>query len=241
MTAIDSLLHSLRTVDPGAPRLTWYGPDGERIELSGKVLDNWVAKSANFLTEEFDVAAGALIALQLPAHWKSLCICLAGLACAATVRFVAEPDSGLADSASVWFAAETSGLAAAARRTDAVAVALPALAMAWPGALPDDAEVHDFAAEVRMFADAFVRFDDPEPDGIAMAGLDRSVDYARVAGLAEGWDAASRVALDAGEGLSRVAFAALGIWQAGGSVVLFSDAALASEKLLQAEGVTRRG
>lgn len=243
MTSIDSLLHALRSASPGAPRLTWYGPDGERIELSGKVLDNWVAKTANFLTEEFDVAAGSPIAVQLPAHWKSLCITLAGLASGATVQFIGDSAPGLtkriADSASVWIAADSEALKRAAERTDTVAVALPALAMAWPSELPD--EVRDYAAEVRMFADAFVRFDDPDPDDIAMLDGDHSVRYAELSGLADGWEADSRVALLASDGLARVSRSALGIWLAGGSVVLFSDAASASEKVLQAEGVSLRG
>lgn len=147
----------------------------------------------------------------------------------------------MAESASVWFAAEEAALATAAQHTDTVAVALPALALAWPAELPDDAEVRDYAAEVRMFADTFVRFDHPEPGEIALVGADRSLGYAQLPGLADGWEADSRVALYAADGLFQAAIAALGIWLAGGSVVLFSDAASASENLLQAEGVTRRG
>ena len=45
--------------DPGRPRLTWYGPDGERVELSAKVLDNWVAKTANLLVDELDAGPGS--------------------------------------------------------------------------------------------------------------------------------------------------------------------------------------
>ena len=35
----------------GAPALTWYGPDGERVELSQRVLANWVTKAMNLLTD----------------------------------------------------------------------------------------------------------------------------------------------------------------------------------------------
>ena len=44
--------------EPGRPRLTWYGDGPERIELSGAVLANWVAKTTNLLVEELDAAAG---------------------------------------------------------------------------------------------------------------------------------------------------------------------------------------
>ena len=53
MSDVPALLQQL-LADPGRPRLTWYGPDAERVELSGKVLLNWVAKTANLLTDELD-------------------------------------------------------------------------------------------------------------------------------------------------------------------------------------------
>ena len=54
------------TADPGRPRLTWYGAGGERIELSGAVLANWVAKTTNLLVEEFDAGPGTRVVLDLP-------------------------------------------------------------------------------------------------------------------------------------------------------------------------------
>ena len=47
--------------EPGRPRLTWYGDGPERIELSGAVLANWVAKTTNLLVEELDAAAGETV------------------------------------------------------------------------------------------------------------------------------------------------------------------------------------
>ena len=37
-----SRMLDLISSDPGRPRLTWYGDDAERVELSGAVLQNWV-------------------------------------------------------------------------------------------------------------------------------------------------------------------------------------------------------
>ena len=48
------LMTSLRSGHATSPRLTWYGPDSERVELSGRVLDNWVAKTSNLLQDELD-------------------------------------------------------------------------------------------------------------------------------------------------------------------------------------------
>ncbi|MGN6441414.1 MAG: TIGR03089 family protein, partial [Arthrobacter sp.] len=72
------LMGSLRSGNSTAPRLTWYGPDGERVELSGRVLDNWVAKTSNLLQDELDAEPGMSLRLDMPAHWKSLVWALAG-------------------------------------------------------------------------------------------------------------------------------------------------------------------
>ncbi len=61
----------LLTASASRPRVTWYAP-GERIELSGAVLDNWVTKIANLLVEEFDAGPGTRVALDLPAHWRTI-------------------------------------------------------------------------------------------------------------------------------------------------------------------------
>ena len=38
--------------DPARPLLTWYDDGtGERVELSGATLGNWVAKTANLLVD----------------------------------------------------------------------------------------------------------------------------------------------------------------------------------------------
>lgn len=74
----DRIVPSLLSSDPARPRVTFYddtaGPTrGERIELSGKVLANWVNKAANLLQEEFDLADGGTVALALPAaHWRTV-------------------------------------------------------------------------------------------------------------------------------------------------------------------------
>jgi len=62
-----TLVKSVRSNAP-APAVTFY--DGaERIELSYKSLENWVAKTSNFLIDEIDVDADDAIYLDLPAHW----------------------------------------------------------------------------------------------------------------------------------------------------------------------------
>lgn len=75
-TTVPDLLEGLQASGPG-PRLTWYAADGERIELSGRVLANWVAKTANLLREEFDIEPGTGVRVDLPGHWRRVVVDLA--------------------------------------------------------------------------------------------------------------------------------------------------------------------
>lgn len=76
---VPRVLASAVASDPGRPRLTWYAADGERVELSARVLANWVAKTANLLVEELlePPAGGAggqapTVLLDLPVHWRTV-------------------------------------------------------------------------------------------------------------------------------------------------------------------------
>ena len=67
----------LVTSDPGRPRMTVYDDTdsptrGERIELSARVLANWVAKAANLLQDDLDVGPARSCVLDLPPHWRTL-------------------------------------------------------------------------------------------------------------------------------------------------------------------------
>jgi uncharacterized protein (TIGR03089 family) len=60
-----------------SPLLTYYDPArGERVELSGVSVANWVAKTSNLLVDELDVEPGDAVDLALakthPGHWVSL-------------------------------------------------------------------------------------------------------------------------------------------------------------------------
>ena len=57
--------------DPGRPRITWHGRD-ERIELSGAVLANWVAKVTNLLVEGCDTGPGVRVEVGLRAHRRTV-------------------------------------------------------------------------------------------------------------------------------------------------------------------------
>lgn len=71
--------------DPTTPLLTYYDDaTGDRTELSGATLDNWVSKTANLLLDGVGLAPGDTVAVLMPPHWQTAAIVLgvsaAGLA-----------------------------------------------------------------------------------------------------------------------------------------------------------------
>lgn len=240
---IRTLLKDFReglSLPPGAPRLTWYGPDGERVELSGKVLDNWVAKTANFLQDELDAAPSGSIALDLPGHWKSSVLALASMNLGLTVRPGA-PGSDEVLSSSDLVATADAGLLERAGDVDTqlIAVSLGALAPRWPGALP--AGVVDYAAEVRSHGDVFLPWMDPTGQEMLLVQDDQAYDDAGLAAFATPTPEGARVLVHAADGLTAVLAHSLGAWRAGGSVVLVHESVAVTDRLLDSERVTSGG
>jgi uncharacterized protein (TIGR03089 family) len=225
--AID-LMASLRSGNSTAPRLTWYGTDGERVELSGRVLDNWVAKTSNLLQDELDAGPGMRLALDLPAHWKSVVWALAawqlGLE---TVLGADEAD----------FLATAAPDAVSGKYDAVVAVALPALAMRWDGGLP--AGFLDYAAEVRSHGDVFMQHADPDPSACAIVASDgrRHLHQDLLDGFAVSHDEGVRLHVPGSAGLEAALANALGAWRSGGSIVLTHADVTDTGKLLSAERI----
>ncbi|WP_434618147.1 TIGR03089 family protein [Arthrobacter sp. A5] len=274
MFTISDLMATLRSVDATAPRLTWYGPDGERVELSGRVLDNWVAKTANFAVDELDAGPGSTVGVDMPAHWRSLCWLLAAWQAGATVVFTAgsgapAPAAAAADgtdtdetTTDVVVTADPGLPATSMDGSLVVAVALGALDMRWHGDLPGG--VIDYAAEVRAHGDVFMPFDQPamtdtavvhravqgnnNGDGTVTGGSaaapDPSLNTAPVTfgtlmdGYAVPFGQPERVLLRADAGLEPTVRTALGIWAAGGSVLLVHPSVQIEDRLLASERVT---
>jgi uncharacterized protein (TIGR03089 family) len=66
------LLRRAVSRDSARPFLTHYDDAlGSRVELSYATFDNWVAKTANLLVDEFGADPGDEVALALPAHWQT--------------------------------------------------------------------------------------------------------------------------------------------------------------------------
>lgn len=73
--------------DPSRPFVTYYDrASGERTELSGTTLLNWVSKTVNLLRDDLDVGPGQTVVVALPPHWQSAAILLASWWTGAAVR-----------------------------------------------------------------------------------------------------------------------------------------------------------
>jgi len=197
--------------DPGRPRITWYGPDGERVELSGAVLANWVAKSTNLLVEEVDVAPGVHVRLDLPPHWRALVWALAAWRCGACVTL---DDRTHAD-------VVVTDRPATAGAPAVVAVALAPLARSFGAPLAPDAV--DGAA-VLSYADVVTWAPPTDPDSPALVAAGSTATFRQLFGDLR--PTGDRVAL-AGDDLATVLRTALGTWAADGSVVLVDGATAA--------------
>ncbi|MDO5502608.1 MAG: TIGR03089 family protein [Actinomycetia bacterium] len=167
MTRPDSLLIALQRSDAARPRITTYddtdGPtQGERIELSARVLSNWVAKAANALQEDYDVEPGSRVLLALPPHWRTAywalavwaaggCVCLDGQE-RADVCVSDDPEviDGFVERAGAGAGAVLVTLGALARQSDLVVA---------DGVLDEAAQLATYADQFEPWAEA----DDEDP------------------------------------------------------------------------------
>ncbi|MEO5983079.1 MAG: TIGR03089 family protein [Pedococcus sp.] len=228
MPTPSTVLATLLRSDPARPRITFYedtpGPTrGERIELSGKVLANWVSKAANALQEEFDITPGSTVRLDLPPHWRSVYWALATWSVGATLVLGARHGTDGTDDADVDDADHADLLvttdpgAAAAAASPVVLVTLAALARQSPDAAAAGAAM-DEARELSTYGDQFAAWDEPEETAPALRRGGADTAYATVV-TERGWEPGARVHLD-GTDLADVLTAALAAWAVDGSVVL---------------------
>jgi uncharacterized protein (TIGR03089 family) len=232
---IQDLLRALMVQDAGRPRLTWYGPSDERIELSAKTLNNWVSKTANLLTDELEAEPGTRIGLSLPPHWRSVVWLLAIWSAGAhavlippaggvDVLVTDRPDSGVAQ-------------VSAGSGATLVAVALPALATRF--ADPLDPDVVDAATQVRLQPDAYACPQEPDGGDPALTVRGQTLTYADLLPSAAKASLAPGVRLLTRAGPDQAVSAWLAPLLAGGSVVLHGDLpASAVQRIGKQEGTT---
>ena len=72
-----SIMAPLVASQPSSPRLTVYDETaGTRMDFSALTLDNWAAKIANMLDEDFELAPDAAVVIDLPVSWQAAVIAL---------------------------------------------------------------------------------------------------------------------------------------------------------------------
>ena len=217
-----SVLAEILRSDPARPRVTFYedtpGPtQGERIELSGKVLANWVAKAGNALQDEYDLGPGSVVRLSLPPHWRALYWAFAVWSVGGAVDLVGgvggtAPDLLICDEPELAATLEPALQPAAG---DVVLVTLAALARVHPGPVP--AGAMDEARELATYGDQFAAMADPGPGDLALVTEGAHTAYRGVVPHRD-WPANTRVSL-AGD-LTQVLESTLAAWAVDGSVVL---------------------
>ncbi|MHA7280314.1 TIGR03089 family protein [Arthrobacter sp. MDT2-2] len=247
------ILVKLRSVHPSSPRLVWHGRDG-RIELSGRVFDNWVAKSSNLLADELDATGGTVVEFDLPVHWKSVAL---AFACWQVGAITVLPDvlPGSASPVSPASPEHRQGadIVLSSREGADVApprllvcVALGSLALRWDGPLPRGAV--DFAADVRSHGDVYLGEPAQAGDAPLVHTAGRPLAAGDLAGLvtlpSDGGPGnsgdAPTVLLEPGTDLLRALAAALAVWQQDGTLVLVEEGVPVTDRLLAGERVTGR-
>lgn len=150
--------------DPAAPLLTWYDDEsGDRTELSGATLDNWVAKTANMFIDGAGLGHGDTVAVLLPPHWQTAAIVLGASAAGLAVDLGGPPRPVDALVGTPDRVADAAGWPSAERyATGLLPLAMP-LRDVPPGFV-------DFPTEVRTHGDHFAPVQPVDPHDEALAG-----------------------------------------------------------------------
>ena len=233
-----SVLAEILRSDPARPRVTFYedtpGPtQGERIELSGKTVANWISKAGNALQEEYDLGPGSVVRLSLPPHWRALYWAFAIWSVGGTVDC-----AGGGPAADLLICDDDEAATSLAPPTgDVVLVTLAALARVHGGTVPPGAM--DEARDLATYGDQFSALAGPSPENLAMITKGERTTYRSVV-PGRGWPADARVSL-AGD-LAEVLASTLAAWAIDGSVVLARNGEHAGSEhqpeRLASEGVT---
>ncbi|WP_433374982.1 TIGR03089 family protein [Actinoplanes sp. CA-142083] len=189
-TTITQALASAVRQDPTTPLLTWYDDaTGDRTELSGATLDNWVSKTANLVVDGLGLGAGDTAAVLLPPHWQTAAIALGVSAAGLAVAFPGRPQP-----VDALFAGAPAGVEAAAEwpATDRFATGLLPLAMPLREVPPGFV---DYVTEVRNYGDHF-RGAPVSPDDRALAG---PVELSHLAVMRTATERAAELGITAGD------------------------------------------
>ena len=162
--AVPSHFAALVDADPSLPWLTHYDDEsGERTELSGATLANWVAKTANLLVDGLGLGPGDRVTVWLPPHWQTAAVLLGAWTAGLSVAY-GEPTAAGAD---VEFASlEAVEAGAPASTVDRFVLGLAPMGMPMT---ETPAGWTDYVADVRGHGDVY---SGPAVDASAVALID---------------------------------------------------------------------
>ncbi|MEV5830793.1 TIGR03089 family protein [Spirillospora sp. NPDC052242] len=236
--------------DPSRPLVTFYDDrTGERVELSARTFDNWVAKTANFLVDGLGVEPGTRAVLALPPHWQTsvwLMACWsAGLVAepvtpgsleARSENGVAEPFGAAAPYVLATSEEALDEVLADADAEEIVGLSLHALGAPLGHCPPG---VVDYAAEVRSYGDRFAPGPGVSPRSPALTVTNATLSGEDLAGAARA--AAEKWELDARDRLLvDMSFATLDGVLAGLLAPLASGASVIIQRNFDKAAVNRR-
>jgi len=213
MSSVDLLDQwTARSGGAGFPFVTYYDVGtGERVELSGTTMRNWIAKTSSLLVDELDAEPGTRLWIGLPTHWLRGVWILAAWT-------VGTP---LVDSAGdIAVTGPDLDLGASPHARHRVASALLPFGVRFPDPPPDFLDLGDVLPGQ---PDDFVPFDRPADSDPAVELGDRRQTRAEL--IASVAPSAERLLLTPGT-LSRDVDAIVAAAQGGGSLVLVSGASL---------------
>ena len=175
--------------DPTAPLLTWYDDaTGDRTELSGATLDNWVSKTANLLIDGLGLSGGDTVAVLLPPHWQTAAIVLGVSSAGLSVALPGRPQPVDA----LFTTPALAGEAVAWAAVDRYATGLLPLAMPLREVPPGFV---DYVTDVRNYGDHFGGAP-VTPDSRALAG---PVELSHLAVLRTATERAAELGITAGD------------------------------------------
>ena len=187
----EALLGQALRADPARPLLTFHDDaTGERTELSVATFANWVAKTANLLTDDLAAGPGDVLELRLPVHWQGAvwlqAAWAAGLAVRLGARPAGEPEPAVAVVAHDPAAegADPSGSDGRGTGHEVVSLGLGPLGLPRPGVVPEDPMAVDYDRTVHGHGDRFEAQRATGPDDPALLVGGTAYDQATLAGLA---------------------------------------------------------
>lgn len=236
------------------PAVVWYGSEGGRVELSGRVSENWIAKTANLLVDDLGMMAGDRLLLDPVPHWRTLCVAVAAWRMGAVV--VLPDDDGAApagEPARVAVLQDRSGAdspreaphrlaqEAAEDAEEQLVLAYPGLAMRLPEGVLRDGQI-DYCAEIRAHGDRWSGLSAPAPEQPALVSAQEQLSAAQLMSAAaqgaEGLEPGAAIRLDIAAWDLRSLVGLLSIWSAEGTAILTDRApSPALEQELSAERI----